>query len=302
MISNHEIGVIIPTYNRCDLLLYTLESLKRQLAEKKKFAVVIADDGSSDGTREMARTFEKDFNLIYVFQQDEGYRPASARNLGIKAVESKICLFVDAGILLDENCIERHLNFHRQAKDRVAIGYIYGTKETPTTLASLKNLVNPFEAGSSIKKLASNPIFHDTREQQYKRYNDRLEDLPAPWIYFWAGHVSVPKEKLMNVGCFDENYNGKWGVEDNDLGYRLYNNGVTFSLLREATSVHYPQDHEYGDNVRKLQEGYENCTYFHNKFKSIQTKLFLDYFRDTSFADINELCNNCSPDQRKPDC
>ncbi|WP_374104746.1 glycosyltransferase family 2 protein [Streptomyces sp. GESEQ-4] len=43
--------MIVPTYNRQRLLRLTLESLTRQSLPTDRFEVLVADDGSSDGTR-----------------------------------------------------------------------------------------------------------------------------------------------------------------------------------------------------------------------------------------------------------
>ena len=57
------IPVIIPTYNRCQLLEYTLDSLANQSIDKSDFEVVIVDDGSSDDSFKMVKTFEDRINL-----------------------------------------------------------------------------------------------------------------------------------------------------------------------------------------------------------------------------------------------
>ena len=44
------ISVVIPTRNRKDLLQKTLEALDRQTGLTGPFEVVVADDGSTDGT------------------------------------------------------------------------------------------------------------------------------------------------------------------------------------------------------------------------------------------------------------
>jgi GT2 family glycosyltransferase len=152
----------------------------------------------------------------------------------------------------------------------------------------LKKLVVHTDPANSIKRLSKYQVFHDVREDHYARYDDRIDSLPAPWYYFWTCHLSIARRDLIKVGFFDENYDGRWGVEDNDLGFRLHQAGVSICLLRTALSIHYP----HGKNkVERQLEGYQNCIYFHNKFKTLETRLFLDHYRDlgTSLADINAM-------------
>ncbi|CAN5136140.1 glycosyltransferase [soil metagenome] len=285
--NQRKISVIIPTYNRSELLSYTLDSLVAQNIDKKYFEVIVADDGSTDDTRAVAKTYESKLNLKYVFQEDMGYRPASARNLGIMYAESEICLFIDSGVILDENCVNSHIRFHeRCVDDSVAIGYIYGFEENNHYASLLKQIINVSNATKSITDIALNPIFCDVRETHYIKYYDRLEDLPAAWIYFWTANVSSLKRNLLAVELFDTNYDGKWGVEDNDLGFRLHRAGVKICLLRSAKSIHYPHPK---DKEQRHKEGFENCIYFYKKFQTPDIKIFLDNFLKDELIDVNEI-------------
>jgi glycosyltransferase involved in cell wall biosynthesis len=285
--TKFEISVIIPTYNRSLLLCYTLDTLLKQDISKDKFEVIVCDDGSNDNTAERVKEYSPLINLKYVFQEDKGFRPASARNNGIRMAEGKICLFIDSGVLLNSNCLSEHIHFHRKKQfPKAAIGYVYGFDHDKNSEDLLKQLVVTSDPKVSIDNLSKHSVFHDVREPHYVRYNDRIENLPAPWFYFWTCHLSIDMDDLFVSGFFDETYDGRWGVEDNDLGYRLHQNGVKLCLLRAATSIHYP--HEKNAHDRKL-EGYQNSLYFHNKFNTPETKLFLDNFRADSLVDINSL-------------
>lgn len=290
--DKYEVTVIIPTYNRDVLLSYTLDSLIKQNIPVSKFEVVIGDDGSSDNTREMLTRYEKLLNVKYAFQEDLGYRPASARNMAIRLAEGKICLFVDSGVMLDANCISEHIHFHAKKDFPVsAIGYVYGFDHNEESEELLMRLVSPADPTNSIKRLSHYEVFRDVREPHYIKYKDKLEDLQAPWYYFWTCHLSIARKDLFQVGLFDEKYDGRWGVEDNDLGFRLHQMGVKICLLRTAQSIHYP----HGKNKSERQmEGYFNCIYFNEKFNTIETGLFLESYTKKSMTleDINELSLN----------
>jgi glycosyltransferase involved in cell wall biosynthesis len=92
------VSVIIPTYNRSQLLSYTLDSLVQQDLPKDRFEVVVGDDGSSDDTRQVVGKYEALMNVKYAFQEDKGYRPGSARNKAISISEGDICLFIDSSV------------------------------------------------------------------------------------------------------------------------------------------------------------------------------------------------------------
>jgi glycosyltransferase involved in cell wall biosynthesis len=283
----YDISVIIPTYNRSKLLSYTLESLLLQNISRDRFEVIIADDGSTDDTGEMVKHYETQLNLKYLYQEDKGYRPASARNMGIRTAEGQLCVFIDSSVILNSNCLEEHLNFYaRNGWNAAAIGYVYGfdnNKESEEFLKELVVITNPAE---SIKRLSQYPVYLDVRDVHYTKYEDKLENLPAPWYYFWTCHVSVPREHLLNIGLFDENFDGRWGSEDNELAFRLHQSGVRIGLLRAATSIHYPHGKDKGE---RQKEGQLNCAYFHEKFPTVETRVFFTTYMKNEFVDINDL-------------
>jgi glycosyltransferase involved in cell wall biosynthesis len=77
--ADPAISVVIPTYNRRDELRQTLETLTAQEFPAKEFEVIVADDGSSDDSAEVARSFDGPLQVKYVFQEDLGYRAGAAQ-------------------------------------------------------------------------------------------------------------------------------------------------------------------------------------------------------------------------------
>jgi glycosyltransferase involved in cell wall biosynthesis len=269
-----DISLIIPTYNRSSLLKYTMESLLQQNYNLDRIQVIVSDDGSSDDTADMLKEYMNRLHITYLFQPDEGFRVASARNAGIRAAESDICLFIDAGILLDENCVARHISFHQERPHpATAIGYVYGfqIEEEYTREHILATAIDINDPSESINRMSADGRFHDVREPHYIKYGDDLKQLDNPWIFFWTCHVSVPTLMLFDVGLFDVNYDGNWGIEDNDLGFRLKQAGVDFIVLRHAKSLHYPHKKE----KNRFDQGAINCRYFDRKFSTLDTKIFL---------------------------
>jgi glycosyltransferase involved in cell wall biosynthesis len=286
--EKYDVSVIIPTYNRSELLGYTLNALASQSASKDYFEVIIGDDGSDDDTYQVMEKFQGLLNLKYVYQSDIGYRPGSARNKAIEKAEGYICLFIDCGIILHSTCIAEHILFHSNKNVlRSAVGYVYGYDHDKTSESEIKTLIDLKNPDLSIEKLSAFEEYSDIREKQYRKYNDIIENLPAPWFYFWTCHVSAITSVIKKIGLFDENYDGRWGVEDIDLGFRLNQNGNKIYLLRSAKAIHYP--HGKNKKERKL-EGYENLKYFHHKFNTFETKVFYERYLQGSheLKNLNE--------------
>jgi len=84
-------SIIIPTFNRCNFLKNAIRSVLLQT--KTDFELIIIDDGSTDSTATMIKTFE-DKRLVYVHQQHQGV--SSARNHGITLARAKFIAFLDS--------------------------------------------------------------------------------------------------------------------------------------------------------------------------------------------------------------
>src|SRR5204862_331165 len=144
--------------------------------------------------------YQSRLNLKYEFQDDLGYRPASARNLGILASEGEVCIFIDAGVIMNSNCVREHVKFHQEKGNVSAIGYVFGFDQGDGLLGMLKKIIDPYKPHESMSKLRKNRMFIDVRDYHYITYRDQLQDLPAPWLYFWTCHISVKRENLLQAG------------------------------------------------------------------------------------------------------
>ena len=89
-----SVTVVIPTYNRADLLAKTLATVFEQ--ELPPAEVVVVDDGSSDGTAEYLDTVE----VSRVLNPAGGWGPGRARNEGFKRVRTDLVAFLDSDDLL----------------------------------------------------------------------------------------------------------------------------------------------------------------------------------------------------------
>jgi glycosyltransferase involved in cell wall biosynthesis len=100
-----KVSVIIPTYNRANLLPESVKSVLTQTY--RDFEVIIVDDGSTDNTREVARGFPSP--VKYIYQENHGV--SSAFNRGIEAASGEyVAIFADDDIML-ENALEKTINF-----------------------------------------------------------------------------------------------------------------------------------------------------------------------------------------------
>lgn len=88
-----QVSVILPTYNRAQLLKEALDSLEKQTF--KDFEVLVIDDGSTDATNDIIKTYRSKINLRSIaFSDNQGV--SSARNQGIRESSAPWVAFLDS--------------------------------------------------------------------------------------------------------------------------------------------------------------------------------------------------------------
>jgi glycosyltransferase involved in cell wall biosynthesis len=251
-----DCSVVIPTYNRKKLLRDTLESLTQQTLPRQRFEVLVVDDGSSDGTEQAVAEFAARLNVRYFFQEDQGFRVATARNLGIAHARGRVCVFIDSGVQAHPGCLAAHLHSHDSAGFPVAvIGYVYGFNLDEADTDRIEMDIDPRDPGGTIDMLEKRHQWRDIREKFYAKYTDDFADLPAPWVIFWTCNVSAGTRQLRSIGGFDEAFRS-WGGEDLDLGYRLHRAGARLVLNRKASAIHLPHEKKYEVNEDSAGHNY----------------------------------------------
>jgi glycosyltransferase involved in cell wall biosynthesis len=92
-LKNPIISIIIPTYNRCNLLPRAINSVLNQ--SFKNFELIIVDDGSTDETKKIIEKYlKKNSRIKYIYQKNSG-SPAQPRNTGIKIAKGNYIAFLD---------------------------------------------------------------------------------------------------------------------------------------------------------------------------------------------------------------
>jgi len=120
------LSIIIPTLNEEDYLPNLLESIKNQ--EFNDYEIIIADAGSRDKTRIIA----KKFGCKIV----KGGTPAKGRNAGAKTAKGSPLLFLDADVVLKNKSLKKVLKEFKKKKLKIATFFLLpsGKKKTPKFL------------------------------------------------------------------------------------------------------------------------------------------------------------------------
>jgi len=105
------VSVIIPTYNRANLITDTINSVLSQTY--KNYEIIIIDDGSTDNTKEVLSPYMN--KIAYIYQDNQG--ASAARNTGIRYAKGEYIAFLDSDDLWLPFKLEKQVKILKKHKD-----------------------------------------------------------------------------------------------------------------------------------------------------------------------------------------
>ncbi|WP_423364068.1 bifunctional glycosyltransferase/CDP-glycerol:glycerophosphate glycerophosphotransferase [Mycoplasma sp. P36-A1] len=110
-----EISIIVPFYNVKEFLFEALESLTKQELQSNTFEVIMIDDGSTDGSKEIAEYFANTFHEFrLIVQENRGL--GAARNIGESISVGKYIIFFDSDDIIPNGTYKIMLEKIRKTK------------------------------------------------------------------------------------------------------------------------------------------------------------------------------------------
>lgn len=224
-----RISVVIPTFNRADLLRASLDSLTQQTLPLDDYEVVVVNDGSSDATESVCQEFASRVRLRYLSIRNSGI--SAAKNLGIFAASAPLLLFFDDDDIATPTLLEEHLRAHRDHPgENVAIlGYTAWAPSVEVTPV-MEYIIDIGQQLFAYKNL---------------KHGQRLD-----YTYFWGGRSSCKRSFLTAHGIFNQSF--RTIIEDIELGYRLSKFNLSVVFHRHAVS-HMVRAITYDDFCRRCE-------------------------------------------------
>lgn len=98
-----DLSIIIPIYNYADLIRENIESVLNQRTGYR-YELILVDDGSTDGAREIVCGYAADPRVQVICQQNQGI--AGARNTGLNHARGRYIMFVDCDDVVTDDIVE----------------------------------------------------------------------------------------------------------------------------------------------------------------------------------------------------
>ena len=200
---NMRVSVIIPTYNRADLIDRALDSVETQ--DYPDIECIVVDDASTDETKKVVESHELD--ILYL-SHDQNKGVAAARNFGIRSVSGDLILFLDSDDELTDTAVSSLVTHYTATSDQCAC--VFGKRK-------------------DIDEQGNESI------QSYSPKID-LEDYINGDDFGGAGGKMYPTWVFEKFGLFDENIHSGQTL---DYFFRLTDAGYHFESIEEITFNRY---------------------------------------------------------------
>lgn len=234
-----RLSLVIPTYNRAEQIITTLESVVRQRYDASQWECIIVDNNSKDDTRQRVESLmaeHKGLNLRYAFEPKQGL--SHARNCGIALCRGEIIAFVDDDETIVDDFVRRYVKLF---------------DSYPQAMAAGGRIIAQYQSGRPrwmshyVELPIANPL----------DYGDFVRTFPRG-KHPGGGNMAVRREVFERIGLFDTELgrtgNKLIGGEECDLFKRMSDNNMAVYYEPNAAIYHrIPQE--------KLTEEYTTRLY-----------------------------------------
>ena len=210
------VSVVILNWNRKDEIRSSIESVFRQTYNN--FEVIVVDNNSTDGSREMLDNFELDIRLIKL---DENKGVAGGRNVGIKAAKGEFIFFLDDDAVIN-------------------------------TLDGLELLINKMCEKPKIGVICCKIINYHTKdiENFYFKRSERKNTDREFYVTDFSGGASIIRRSVIDqAGSYREDSLRQ--MEEADLSYRILDAGYYILYYPKVAVLHKTP------NVKKSEYYYD---------------------------------------------
>ncbi|UYP48021.1 hypothetical protein NEF87_004306 [Candidatus Lokiarchaeum ossiferum] len=252
-VEKTKVSVIIPTYNRGNLIHKTIKSVLRQT--HKNLELIIVDDGSTDNTPLLINNLKKrDSRIKYYYIENSG-GPSRPKNYGIKKSVGSIIAFLDHDDIWKPNKLEMQI---------------------------------PLLSNSKIGLVSCDAIGIDHFRKKKKIMRTKLFNEMLPKLLFEntiqsSSSVIISRKIINIIGLFDEKLKI---TDDKDFWIRIARKGFQFVKVNEVLFKYDIHENNLSkknivNNLKELEyilEKYQNVYRIYHLYEKKKVQIAFFYF------------------------
>ncbi|NME68173.1 glycosyltransferase family 2 protein [Flammeovirga aprica] len=251
MKKNKCISIIIPSFNRANLISETLDSVLYQTYSN--WECIIIDDGSTDGTQKIIQEYVKRDSRFKLYQRDREPKGApTCRNIGLEKSSGDYIMFFDSDDILSLTCFEDRIKYFNEQKECDAI------------IFSGSSFTKSINDGEEITEIGI-----DINSSEYLKYylSEKVR---------WLTPSPIWKKKFIEHHLWDESITN-W--QDPEYHIRILNIGLKFKVV-DKIDWYYRIDSEIESiskkrfNMEYLLNRRNTCEKIISYLKGIEKEIF----------------------------
>lgn len=262
------VSVIIPTYNRAEMLCQCVDSILK--STYTNLQIIVVDNSSTDNTVELLSERYSD-NRLEIVRLKENLMAAGGRNVGIKKAVGDYLLFVDNDNIIYPDMIELLVSAMEKEDSVGLVGPLSINRYYGDTIWLASGDYNFFT--SRPKTLYGGKKVGEI--QLDKKYSTCY----SPNI------MMVSREAINLVGGFDMSYYAMY--EEADFGYRILGAGFKEYIITDARTYHMSYvGHGEQAKLRTLGIGFPERAYHYAKNRSVFMKKYAKWYHIIVFYSV----------------
>lgn len=217
-----KISVILPTYNRSNILDLTIRNILNQ--SYLEFELIIINDASKDNTLNIIKKYLSKDTRIKLINNYKNLGCAKSREVGLAAASSEYIVFIDDDDFWDENKLLKQINSINVSNADISICDYYIESLNHKTYKSMRAFAENFK-----KQILNNPgPFFQTimiKKSLFEQINEPFDTKSIPsedWNFFIELSKVNPKFTYVNEPLFT---------------WKLHNNNQSSNIVNEAKAL-----------------------------------------------------------------
>lgn len=209
-----EASVIIPTYNRGELLLATVEHFSKQLTDNTELIVIDQSNTPSQVIKDLSQTNRR---LQYIHIEEKGL--PNARNVGVDYSSGRILIFCDDDTIPEDNFIAAHINAYTDPQISAVAGRV---------------ILNA-------PSITDDPAFGTIRQADFRIISNFNSAKRKDVDHFQGCNFSVRRTAFTEGVRCDKGFGGTAHLEECDLALQITKKGHRIVFEPDAALVHLVQ-------------------------------------------------------------